>query len=270
MKTLSIVIPAYNERQTLLEIVKRVCSVELPLCREVIVVDDGSTDGTAELAAELAQAWKEGGGPRLLRRLGEPAAHSPVGFQVILQPQNYGKGAALRAGFGAATGELVLVQDADLEYDPRDYGLLLRPLLEGRADVVFGSRFLATERRVLFFWHSVGNTLLTLLSNAMTDLNLTDMETGYKVFRREILEQIRIQSEGFGVEPELTAKVGRLHCRVYEVPISYAGRSYAEGKKITWKDGVEALWCIARFGPLARVADRLRSAAGLVPPAQKT
>jgi glycosyltransferase involved in cell wall biosynthesis len=172
----------------------------------------------------------------------------------------------LRAGFAAATGELVLVQDADLEYDPRDYGLLLRPLIEGRADVVFGSRFLATERRVLFFWHAVGNTFLTLLSNAMTDLNLTDMETGYKVFRREILQKIHIQSERFGVEPELTAKVGRLGCRVYEVPISYAGRSYAEGKKITWKDGVEALWCIARFGPLAQAADRLRSATGLTPP----
>lgn len=261
MKVLSIVIPAYNESATLLEIVRRVCVVHLgdwEIVRELLLVDDGSNDGTSALALGLEAAWKRGGSAGLAEALGAGSLQPLQNFRVLIQEKNRGKGAALRRAFGEALGELVLIQDADLEYDPRDYPVLLRPIMEGRADVVYGSRFLATERRVLFFWHSVGNRFLTLLSNAMTDLNLTDMETGYKLFRKEILDQFPIQSDRFGVEPELTAKVGRLGCRVYEVPITYAGRSYAEGKKITWKDGINALWCIARFGPMARISDTLR------------
>jgi glycosyltransferase involved in cell wall biosynthesis len=222
---LSIVIPVYNEKDTVLELVRRVRAVALPLEREIIIVDDFSTDGTRDL----------------IRGLEGPDA------RVLFQPKNMGKGAALKAGFAAATGDIVLVQDADLEYDPAEYPALLAPILDGRADVVYGSRFLSGPHRVLLFWHSVGNKILTAFSNMVTNLNLTDMETCYKVFRREVLAGMTLKSGRFGFEPEFTVKVAKLKCRIYEVPISYSGRDYAEGKKITWKDGLAALWHILRY-----------------------
>jgi glycosyltransferase involved in cell wall biosynthesis len=222
---LSVVIPAFNEKNTIVEIVRRVRAVTLPLERELVIVDDCSTDGTRDLIRGL-----EGPDTR-----------------VIFQPKNMGKGAALKAGFAAAEGDVVLVQDADLEYDPAEYPALLAPILDGRADVVYGSRFLGGPHRVLFYWHSVGNRLLTRLCNMFTNLNLTDMETCYKAFRREALRKIDLKSRRFGVEPELTIKLARLKCRIYEVPISYAGRDYSEGKKIGWKDGLAALFHIVRF-----------------------
>ncbi|MCP4592870.1 MAG: glycosyltransferase family 2 protein [bacterium] len=227
---LSIVIPIYNEKATLEEIINRVLAVDLPLEREVILVDDGSTDGTRELYPAIQARWPE------------------QAFTVKLQERNRGKGAAVRAGFELATGDIVLIQDADLEYDPRDYPRLLAPILDGHADVVFGSRFVGGEaHRVHLFWHLVGNRMLTLLSNMMTNLNLTDMETCYKVFRMEVVRSMKLISNSFTIEPELTAKVARGRWRVFEVGISYAGRDYAEGKKITWRDGVQALWAILRF-----------------------
>jgi glycosyltransferase involved in cell wall biosynthesis len=237
---LSIVIPAYNEAKTVAEIIRRVRAA--PICgleREIVVVDDCSTDGTTQIVESYA---KDGD------------------VRVVLKSKNEGKGAALRDGFMIATGEIILVQDSDLEYDPDEYPVLLRPILEGHADVVYGSRFLGGPHRVLYFWHAVGNRLLTLLSNMSTDLNLTDMETCYKVFRAEVIKSISLESDRFGFEPEVTAKVARLGCRVYEVPISYHGRTYAEGKKIGWKDGLQAISCILRYG----VVDRLR-AKSLVP-----
>jgi glycosyltransferase involved in cell wall biosynthesis len=222
---LSIVIPVYNEKDTVLELIRRVRAVALPLEREIIIVDDFSTDGTRDL----------------IRGLEDPDA------RVLFQPKNMGKGAALKAGFAAATGDIVLVQDADLEYDPAEYPALLAPILDGRADVVYGSRFLSGPHRVLLFWHSVGNKILTAFSNMVTNLNLTDMETCYKVFRREVLAGMTLKSGRFGFEPEFTVKVAKLKCRIYEVPISYSGRDYAEGKKITWKDGLAALWHILRY-----------------------
>ena len=222
---LSIIIPVYNEKGTVLELVRRVRAVALPLEREIIIVDDFSTDGTRDL----------------IRGLEGPDA------RVLFQPKNMGKGAALKAGFAAATGDIVLVQDADLEYDPAEYPALLAPILDGRADVVYGSRFLSGPHRVLLFWHSVGNKILTAFSNMVTNLNLTDMETCYKVFRREVLAGMTLKSGRFGFEPEFTVKVAKLKCRIYEVPISYSGRDYAEGKKITWKDGLAALWHILRY-----------------------
>jgi glycosyltransferase involved in cell wall biosynthesis len=223
---LSVIIPAYNERATIREILRRVR--ETPYEKEIIVVDDGSTDGTREILAQM----------------GEPD------LRVVLHERNRGKGGALRTGFAAATGDYVVVQDADLEYDPRDYPKLLEPLVNGDADVVYGSRFAGTPRRVLFFWHAVANRALTLLSNMTTNLNLTDMETGYKAFRIDVVRRLSVESERFGVEPELTAKIARLGCRVYEVPISYHGRTYAEGKKISWVDGVKAVGAIVRYGVL--------------------
>ncbi|MBX7220707.1 MAG: glycosyltransferase family 2 protein [Blastocatellia bacterium] len=226
---LSIVIPIYNEIRTLRTIVERVQAVDIPLEKELICVDDFSKDGTRDLLAQLGQEYPN--------------------IRVFLQPKNCGKGAALREGFKHATGDFVIVQDADLEYDPNDYGKVLGPLLDGRADVVFGSRFLGGDaHRVLYFWHSMGNRFLTLLSNMVSDLNLTDMETCYKVFKREIIQSMKLEQDRFGFEPEVTIKVARMGVRVYEVGISYDGRTYAEGKKIGWKDGVQALWCLTKYG----------------------
>jgi glycosyltransferase involved in cell wall biosynthesis len=226
MPTLSVVIPCYNERATLERVVDAVRASPVSGV-EIVLVDDGSTDGTRELIRDKL---------------------APRVDQVVLHDVNRGKGAALRSGFGAATGDLVVVQDADLEYDPQEYPRLIAPILDGRADVVFGSRFVGGEsHRVLYYWHSVGNKLLTICSNAFTNLNLTDMECGYKVFRREVLARIELREDRFGFEPEVTAKVARLGVRIYEVGVSYAGRTYVEGKKIGWRDGLRALWCIVRY-----------------------
>jgi len=254
---LSIVVPAYNERRTLLTLLCRVLDVDLRdqgLVKEIIVVDDGSTDGTREIVSALANDWRKVMEEALLRR-GMDAKRALSGAEVraILQPRNRGKGAALRAGFESATGDYILVQDADLEYDPADYPRLLRPLLDGRADAVYGSRFLGQEHRVLLFWHSVGNRILTTLSNAVTDLNLTDMETCYKAFRADVIQRIALVSDRFGFEPEVTAKLARLGCRIYEVPISYSGRGYEAGKKITWKDGLAAFWYIVKYSLSTKV-----------------
>ena len=226
---LSIVIPVYNECKTIEEIINLVSAVDVGFEKEIILVDDCSKDGTREW---FEQNQKPG-----------------VPWKVVFHPYNQGKGAALRTGFAAVTGDIILIQDADLEYDPKDYPALLGPILEGRADVVYGSRFLGGgPHRVAFFWHFVGNRFLTLLSNMMTDLNLTDMEVCYKVFRREVLKGITIQENRFGFEVEITAKVARnKKWRMYEVPVAYYGRSYEEGKKITWKDGFRALWCILKY-----------------------
>ena len=223
---LSVVIPVYNEAATIREIVRRVQAVDVS--KELILVDDFSTDGTREALAEIAAQAEN--------------------VKVLLHERNRGKGRALRTGFDHAAGDFVIVQDADLEYDPQDYPKLLHPLLSGQADVVFGSRFLTTEqRRVLYFWHSVGNRLLTLLSNMATNLNLTDMETCYKVFRRELIQSIVLEEDRFGFEPEITSKIAKAGARVYEVGISYHGRTYGEGKKIGAKDGFRALWCIVKY-----------------------
>ena len=240
---LSVIIPVYNEKATIEEILRRV--LETPMRKEVIVVDDCSTDGTRQILEAMAARQSRG-------ETNAPAqdGSDAIGLsnlRILFQEKNQGKGAALRRGFAEASGDIVLVQDADLEYDPRDYEKLLEPIVDGRADVVFGSRFLGGPQRVHYFWHYVANKFLTLLSDIMTNLKITDMETCYKVFRREVLAGIRLKSNRFGFEPEITAKVAKGKWRVYEVPISYAGRTYEEGKKITWRDGFQALWCIFRY-----------------------
>jgi glycosyltransferase involved in cell wall biosynthesis len=225
---LSVVIPVYNEEGTVAKLVERVRGAPLEAAMELVIVDDASTDGTRKILEELAAA-------------------SPGDVRLILRDANQGKGAAVRAGIEAAKGEILLIQDADLEYDPRDYPLLLEPILEGQADVVFGNRFHGGPHRVLYFWHYIANRMLTLITNLVTGLNLSDMEVGYKVFRTEVAKQLGLTANRFGIEPEIAIKVARLRCRIYEVPIRYYGRTYEEGKKITWRDGVAALWFILRY-----------------------
>lgn len=240
---LSIVIPVYNERPTIEELLRRVQAVDFE--KEIIIVDDGSTDGTQEFLRELAQIDKQNSAVMSLPQTGHPLRTGKI--RVFFQEKNCGKGAALRRGFREAQGEVILVQDADLEYDPQDYFKLLEPIQRGMADVVYGSRFLGGPHRVLFFWHYVGNRFLTTLSNMLTNLNLSDVWTCYKAFKREVLQQFQLKEDRFGFEPEVTAKVAKGGWRVYEVPISYWGRTYAEGKKITWKDGFKALYCVLRY-----------------------
>jgi len=223
---LSVVMPVYNEQATLSSVIERVLSVGLDI--ELLCVDDGSTDGSRQILSEIEKQRRE--------------------IRVFLQPRNMGKGAALRRGIHEATGDYVIIQDADLEYDPNDFRRLLEPLESGQADVVYGSRFLgAGPHRVLYFWHSVGNWFLTLLSNMITNLNMTDMETCYKAFRREVIQSIPLEEDRFGFEPEVTVKIAKRQLRVYEVGISYWGRTYAEGKKIGWRDGFRALWCLVKY-----------------------
>jgi glycosyltransferase involved in cell wall biosynthesis len=226
---ISVVIPVYNEIKTIEEIVSRVQAIQFEnqFEKEIIIVDDGSTDGTRELLKEIG--------------------HKHENVKVFYHDHNQGKGAALRTGFGHVSGDIIIIQDADLEYDPKEYPKLLEPILDGRADVVYGSRFLGGPHRVLYFWHYVGNKFLTLLSNALTNLNLTDMETCYKVFKRQILKDITLKSNRFGFEPEFTMKVAKNGFRIYEVPISYSGRGYSEGKKITWRDGIVAIFVLIWF-----------------------
>ncbi len=239
----SIVIPAYNEKATIEEILRRVLETEIR--KEVIIVDDCSTDGTRQILEAMAARQAKGEALAPAHDGADPIELRELRF--LFQTPNQGKGAALRSGFAQASGDIVLVQDADLEYDPRDYPKLLEPIVDGRADVVYGSRFLGGPQRVHYFWHYVANKVLTLLSDISTNLKLTDMETCYKVFRKEVLKGVEVKSNRFGFEPEITAKIAKHNWRVYEVPISYAGRTYEEGKKITWKDGFQALWCIIRY-----------------------
>jgi glycosyltransferase involved in cell wall biosynthesis len=221
---LSIVIPIYNERETLETLIAKVNVVDYD--KEILLIDDFSSDGTREVLKKY---------------------ENKENFQVLYHDHNQGKGAALRTGFSNANGDIIIIQDADLEYNPADYGTLIEPILDGRADVVYGSRFLGGPHRVLFFWHSIGNMVLTTFSNMLTNINLTDMETGYKVFTKKVNDTLTFKCDRFGFEPEFTAKVAKNNFRIYEVPISYNGRDYSEGKKITWKDGVAAIWYIIKF-----------------------
>lgn len=228
---LSVVIPVFNEYSTIDEVLRRVRAVGVP--KELVIVDDFSTDGTRQRLEEIALESED--------------------ITLVLHDRNLGKGAALSSAFARVRGDIVIIQDADLEYSPYEYPKLLAPILDGRADVVYGSRFAGGEtHRVLYFWHSVGNRFLTLLSNCFTDLNLTDMETCYKVFRRNVLDEIVVQEQRFGFEPEITAKVAAMGCKVYEVGITYSGRTYEEGKKIGWKDGIRAIWCIIKYNTWAK------------------
>jgi glycosyltransferase involved in cell wall biosynthesis len=222
----SIIMPAYNEVATIAEIISKVQAVDVGFSKEIIIVDDASVDGTKEVLKAFI---------------------GRTGLRVVFHERNQGKGAAIRTGLAHVTGDIVVIQDADLEYDPHDLPRLIGPIVNEKADVVYGNRFHGEAHRILYFWHSVGNRMLTLACNMVTNLNLSDMEVGYKAFRADVLRRIRLRSDRFGFEPEVTAKVAKLGCRLYEVPISYYGRTYAEGKKITWKDGVAALWCIVRY-----------------------
>jgi glycosyltransferase involved in cell wall biosynthesis len=243
---LSVIMPVYNEQATLREVIERVIAVPLEL--ELICVDDGSRDGSREILEGLQNQYPQ--------------------LRIFLQPNNMGKGAALRRGIQHATGDFVIIQDADLEYDPSDYANLLGPLMQNKADVVYGSRFLGSgPHRVLYFWHSVGNSVLTLISNCLTNINLSDMETCYKVFRREIIQSIPIEEDRFGFEPEITVKIAKRHLRIYEVGIGYWGRTYEEGKKIGWKDGVRALWCLLKYS-IKEPAVAAQSSVALEPAAQ--
>ena len=262
---LSVVIPVYNERATIEELLYRVQAVEIP--KEILVVDDGSTDGTRELLAGL-QRNIDRSARFLLPGLGKTLATENI--RIFFQDRNHGKGAALRRGFAEARGEIVVVQDADLEYDPQDYHALIAPIIRGVGDVVYGSRFLGGPHRVLFFWHYVGNKGITLLSNMVTNLNLSDLWTCYKAFRRDALRRLVLREDRFGIEQELTIKVARLGLRIYEVPIAYYGRTYAEGKKITWRDGLRGIWCIARYGLLGGQASAPASAASHEEPVAET
>jgi len=228
---LSIIVPVYNELDTISEVVNRISKLDLD--KEIIIVDDGSTDGTSELLNNKFNGQDD--------------------IKIVLHSNNYGKGMAVRTALKSVEGDIVIIQDADLEYNPDEYPILLEPILEGRADVVYGSRFIGKgPHRILFFWHYAGNKLLTLISNMFTNLNLTDMETGYKVFKSEVIKDITIKQNRFGFEPEITAKFAKKRLRIYEVGISYAGRTYDEGKKIGWKDGFVALWCILKYNLLEK------------------